>query len=1066
MERVKEIILKIIEVIILITIALISFYNQMDLTMFMIPFSHAPLLIIYKLLPIIVLIKAVLLWKEKALWLSLPAALVMYYAFPTEHYYYQAFFCFLIVGCVGIQIKKIFCAAFIPATLVIVNMMVASLSGAITSLAVSSRGIRSYWGHISPTDFGTAVLFIVIFAWILFKEIPEEYFLILSLFSLYISFYITGSNTSGYLTILFMLVLVWRGLEERVILKRDNLRWIISVTNIIMRIAFPALGLFMIVTVFAYYKQIPFTSTLNTVLHKRLETPADMFAIYGLKPFGTYFDMFGNGGSIIGMITEYTFIDSTYPQILIRYGWVTYIVANILWVFTTDRAIRVNNRRLAFAMTLVAFDFIMEHHWYELCYDAFVIIPFADFGIKEASGKDLFGAIRQNFEDKKYRITFGVIGIVCLVITYLSLTFLFSYLRTIFNGYGYADGGEGAKTVFVVVTVVVILLLAIVLSICNSISIYVTKKAVSWKSAIVLGAAAVITLAMFIKGNAMLDVLTVDLSARIEPEKDIINIITTSAEGKVYVDKLPEAYIRSELNIDRAFYSGEDLARSSCATVVVDAPLDYYCFTSRGFLYLQISEQDAIYTNDDKVIEALKDEGYVLRGYNSYVNQVDLDYTAEINGYEQTPDGGILLGENSHSFTSLPKVDLLRSIYTVKFKLRVENVTYEDDNKLGDVWVTAYDGEEELARASVMRSLFDENGELEYEMSFKDVGRNIEFKASVDGDNKFEIVSIELLQTPDYDVHVKVDNLGRAIHSEYYDLDGNPKEMPGGYYGVENSYNKNDLPIYTRYLGGDFEPVIISSGYCALRTEYDRSKHIIKISYYDEDDNPILLQDGCQYLTREYDFVGNVICEGYYGMFGEPVLKRGLYHKIIRDYDDEKHVTKESYLGTDGNPIPLSDGAAAYSYEYDENNNIVKLTYLGTDGNPVINAYGYASYRRWYNSENQITREEYFDEKDNPILCSRGQWAVEYEYDEEGNVVKLTYLGLEGTPIINTSGYSICRRSYNSTNKLIREEYYDTEEKPIVLSIGQFAVEYEYDESGANNKKKYFDIEGKLIAEE
>ena len=42
--RIEGAVLKIIEIIIIGTIALISFYNQMDLTMFHIPFGHSTLL--------------------------------------------------------------------------------------------------------------------------------------------------------------------------------------------------------------------------------------------------------------------------------------------------------------------------------------------------------------------------------------------------------------------------------------------------------------------------------------------------------------------------------------------------------------------------------------------------------------------------------------------------------------------------------------------------------------------------------------------------------------------------------------------------------------------------------------------------------------------------------------------------------------------------------------------------------------------------------------------------------------------------------------------------------------
>jgi hypothetical protein len=613
--------------------------------------------------------------------------------------------------------------------------------------------------------------------------------------------------------------------------------------------------------------------------------------------------MNGYGGFVISMITEYSFIDSSYAQILIRYGWMTYIVANILWVYTTDKAIRINNRRLAFAMTLIAADFFMEHHWFELCYDVFLVVPFAEFGIRGAGEGKLVSVIRQKFEDKKYRIPFFASSFACLVILFFMLPLLFSYLRTIFNGYGYAGGGERAKTVFAAITAAVVLLLIIILSICNGVATYLAESKIAKHNLAVLGTAIAIAAALILRANYMIDDLTVAMTDRIEQEKDIINIITENAEGKVYVDELPEAYIRSGLNIDRAYYSGEDLARSSCVTVVINEPSNYGCFLARGFLYLPLSLQDAIYTNDDGVIKALKNNGYILKGYNSYVHMVDLEYTAEISGAELSEDGGILLGDRLHSFSSLPKVGLTGGTYTAKYKLRIENEPYTDDYKLGNILITAYDGEIELVRVDIMRSDFDENGELEYEIPFGGYGRNCEFHVSVEGDNKLEIESIKYACTPGYDVHIKVDSRGRVIRSEYYDLDGNPKEMPEGYYGFENGYNKQDLIIYTRYLGSDYEPLTLASGYCIIRKEYDSNKQAVKEAYYDVNDNPTLNVAGYHYYTMDYDFHGNVICEEYYGLSGEPVLVYDLYQKVIIDYDESGEVAGRTYYDLDGNVV-------------------------------------------------------------------------------------------------------------------------------------------------------------------
>ncbi|ETP70814.1 hypothetical protein UYO_3246, partial [Lachnospiraceae bacterium JC7] len=186
----------IVESYFLFAIAFLSFCSQIHLT----TFGCNPWYKVYKYLYVITifatLVKIVIYRKDKKLWFSIPVAVVFYLAFPFKYYEYQSFLSFLIIGCVGVNIRKIFYAAFIPSTLVIVIMMLSSLSGGIKNIVYWGRNIRSSWGNGYPTDFGTAVLMIVAFLWILCKDLPDEIFLIPGLFSLYISHSITRSFTS------------------------------------------------------------------------------------------------------------------------------------------------------------------------------------------------------------------------------------------------------------------------------------------------------------------------------------------------------------------------------------------------------------------------------------------------------------------------------------------------------------------------------------------------------------------------------------------------------------------------------------------------------------------------------------------------------------------------------------------------------------------------------------------------------------------------------------------------------------------------------------------------------
>ena len=1059
----KEAIVSVLDYIVLFSIGLLVFYHHVSQTTFYLPLDWSFLLRLLKVIPIIVLTKVILNIKEKTMYFAIIAGVVFFFAWPREHYTIQAFYAFLIVGCVGISIRKIFYAAFIPATLVTVNMILASLNGAIYSMASLGRNIRSYWGNCSPTDFATAVLFCVIFLWILFKDIPDEFFFIPTLFSAFISFYVTRSFAAGYGTIIFMFVLGFRILEKRVIEPKGKMRWLVKFVDVFIRIAFPLMGIIVIIAVIAYYKEVPIAKTIDVYFHKRLVYASKMLAEYGVKPFGTYFDMIGNGWSTLPQNKEYTFIDSSYPQILIRYGWITYIAANVLWVYMADKAIRTGNRRLAFALAMLPINFVMEHHFFEISYDPFVLMPFADFGTVIAKENKVTATIKRKFCDRKYAVAFTGSALACMGIIFLLLPLFFSYLETIFNGYGVAGGGQGGIVVFVTITVIVLVLIALVWFMSCFVAGYVAyKDKFNYNLQIALFLL-LISFAAFAQADAMAANVCLFLSEQIATEADMIALIQSGKTGKLYVDKYPEAYNRIFGGINRSYFNGEDLAKKRNATVIVEADNDSRCFQGMGFLYLQISDKDAIYTNDEGVIDLLQNQGYVLKGYNDYKFELDLYALAAQNGVPIDENGIVYLDGPEHQLLYGPYIDIYDGKFTATFDLSIANEPYTDDYRICTLNISSYYGEKVLASAEIYRSSFDEEGKLQFPLAFNGYGQSYEFKILMDEGQYCAVSSISYSKTPAYDVHIKVDNEGRTIHKEYYDLEGNPFQMSGEYYGQDFAYDDNDNCIMTRYLGSESEPIIIESGYSEVRREFNNNKQMTRESYYDVDGEKILIPSGYSAYEADYDFAGNVIEYRYYGVDDKLTLLTKGYAISRRFFDENNRLIREEYYDDNDKAVLLTSGYSSYEKEYDEEGNTICVRYYGTEGEPVLlnNAYFMVTYE--YNENRQNILEKYYGIDEQPILQASGQAGIAREYDAAGNVIKLTYLGLDGNPVTNTSGYATWRRSYDSHKWVIREEYYDVNENPVVLTQGQAAYEKEYDDKGNAVVTRYYGINNEPV---
>lgn len=94
---------------------------------------------------------------------------------------------------------------------------------------------------------------------------------------------------------------------------------------------------------------------------------------------------------------------------------------------------------------------------------------------------------------------------------------------------------------------------------------------------------------------------------------------------------------------------------------------------------------------------------------------------------------------------------------------------------------------------------------------------------------------------------------GQVIEEFYLDAAGNPVERYGDYYGIAYEYNDGDTVI--RYLGADKKPMMLSSGYSAIVRTLVEGKATDDF-YYDLNMQPVQCTGGYYGLHREYDEQG------------------------------------------------------------------------------------------------------------------------------------------------------------------------------------------------------------------
>jgi hypothetical protein len=125
-----------------------------------------------------------------------------------------------------------------------------------------------------------------------------------------------------------------------------------------------------------YNPENEFLAKVNEIFSMRFYMGWETLKNYDIKLFGQYIEMHGNGGTLTP-VAEYTFIDCSYLNILMRFGLVVFVL-----VILGLEIIMYKNRRNVFILgmiLLICLHSMIEHHLFEFHYNIFMILPFALF---------------------------------------------------------------------------------------------------------------------------------------------------------------------------------------------------------------------------------------------------------------------------------------------------------------------------------------------------------------------------------------------------------------------------------------------------------------------------------------------------------------------------------------------------------------------------------------------------------------------------------------------------------------------------------------------------------------
>ena len=660
-----------------------------------------------------------------------------------NHYNTALFLAILTISSIGIHYKKVLKAYIAGAATVIFSAILMSWIGATENFVfLSGLILRSSWGIKYPTDMMSLLLFLFLAVWIVCRDKSDLWFLIPGGIMVIMSYYVAYSRTGLMCSALLIVVL----LLHHVLLKCEGSLFC-KFIDICTCIAFPAFSAVTVGLLAAYVKGKPFAIVADYYMSSRLYQPAQVLSEYGLSLFGRDIPQNGWGGSTFGT-KDYSFVDISYLLILLQFGIIALIMINIIWVLMTRKAVLLGDRRLALAMALIAFNAASEHHITQINYNILLAVPFAVLTARTSG-------IKETENSKK---TDGIIALVLACMAAVAVVCLIPEARTIVALLNLGKNAKRRALAFVICAVALWAGLTALVALFRLLTGLIRKDQNKAPAAeihrrrftpyiLILAVAVVGAAAAMVVGNTVIDKGYGKKADILEADQKAIDIVAEAGTSKLYITDIPSLYDEDEEDAVAAIFKGEDLARFEHTSILIDKYLDSPILFGLGFLYTEVSDEHALFTNDRNTIELMKQRGYEFYNYFPLLMTADMEDIAEKNDLTLEEDGSVVLHGNSERIKKGPNVDLRSGKYIVTYDIAC---TDRDINKYKacTIKITGRNGKDVLKEMDITQDMLDEDSRTEFEIRVDVIDEeDVDFRITPSGENEITVYGMTYQKT-------------------------------------------------------------------------------------------------------------------------------------------------------------------------------------------------------------------------------------------------------------------------------------------------------------------------------
>ena len=328
----------------------------------------------------------------------------------------------------------------------------------------------------------------------------------------------------------------------------------------------------------------------------------------------------------------------------------------------------------------------------------------------------------------------------------------------------------------------------------------------------------------------------------------------------------------------------------------------------------------------------------------------------------------------------------------------------------------------------------------------------------------------------------------------YFNADGTPYRMPGGYYGKSVALGLKNQPTLVEYLDEKGELTMTEMGYARVYHSYRSFGAEYKCVFLGTKRGEVVIVPSLGYAQIETEYTGTIMTGRYFrDTKGKAIDSNAGYSSMIRKLNRSRtQVLQTYYLHANGKPATGPDGWYKCAAETDANGRITAVKYLDEnekltdaggfaretyaydrDGDVTVSRYDAQGNRLSFGGEavsvlrvmdgELILSETYLNEAGGPVALPEGYAKADYTYSEEGALTMTQYRTATGEKTTCSQGYSAVSQEWDAEGRLTHRMYLDEEGNGVNNRDGVSEERYEYDGEGMLRAVRRYDAGGTQI---